>query len=510
MRKFVLALSILTIAINANSQDYSQDINHYKFELELSPINDSIKVSSKIKGTKSTDRIIFHLADNMHISEIRNSSSEELRFERFDDVVTVFNFNMDFNISVKYSGIPQDGLIIGKNKYNNNTYFGDNWPNRARYWLSVYDHPKDKATVEFVIKAPKGLNVVANGKHISSIASDSFTSHTYSSSNPIPTKVMVLGAAKFSTQVLQKQPYVIASFVYPEDEMEAFYDYAITPKIVKYYESLFGKYPFDKLYNVQSTTRYGGMENAGCIFYDENAIDGKRSNEDLIAHEIAHQWFGNTVSEKDWRDLWLSEGFASYFENVYMEKEYGEIKMIEIMKEHKESVLKYKNTHPNAVLVPEEVLAPINMLNPYSYKKGAWVLHMLRSELGDEQFFKSIEIFYKEYKYKNASTKDFIKSINKSSSKELNNFFKPWLYNNILPSYSLKWTIEGSTLKVRVKQLQLGETFYNTIPIEVKYDNNFSEILRIEVDSKEVNKTFEVEFNPKEVILDPNNYILKL
>ena len=112
----------------------------------------------------------------------------------------------------------------------------------------------------------------------------------------------------------------VNSCVYPKHKKEALHDLALAPAILEFYINYIAPYEYKKLDNVQSTTRFGGMENAGCIFYDEDALDGTRTSEGLIAHEIVHQWFGNSATEKDWCHLWLSEGFATYLTNVYFEK----------------------------------------------------------------------------------------------------------------------------------------------------------------------------------------------
>lgn len=325
--KYLRILLILIATLSTQSSLMSQtankqDVISYNFDIRVSDDNDSIYVLAEIKS-KSEKDLILNLSPNMTISNC-SDSTKELKFERNDDLLIVHTNKGLNTIKLQYAGIPSDGLIIGKNKNGKRTFFGDNWPERARNWLSVYDHPSDKATVEFTVHTPKKYQVVANGKLIRIKENGLFHSYHYKTSYPLSTKLMVVGVAEFEKQILQKYPYEISTFSYPEDKMKLFYDYEVAPAICSFFEKTIDKYPFDKLYNVQSTTKYGGMENAGCIFYDENSFDGQRNNEDLLAHEIAHQWFGNSLSEKDWRHVWLSEGFSTFFENYYMLKKYGE------------------------------------------------------------------------------------------------------------------------------------------------------------------------------------------
>jgi aminopeptidase N len=354
---------------------------------------------------------------------------------------------------------------------------------------------------------PKKYIVVSNGKLISKTGKELTNTYYFKTKKEIPTKVMVIGVADFLTQTVQKVPYEISSFVYPKDKFTALVDYAIAPQITSYFESTIGRYPFDKLYNVQSTTKYGGMENAGCIFYDENNVDGKNTNENLLAHEIAHQWFGNSVTEENWKHLWLSEGFATYLENMYMEQKYGKDSLISIMKHERLLVLKYKESHPNKVLVPKKVEDPNTMLNPYTYQKGAWVLHMVRNEIGDDQFIKLLKDFYNKYKYKNASTDDFVNLIHSKYSERVKVLLNPWIYSSSLPIYKIKWDYKEGKIVGELTQTQEGETFLNQIEVLLKYPNT-SVLKTIKVYSKNQKFEFDSATSPLKIIINPHMNVL--
>src|SRR5204863_6116924 len=139
----------------------------------------------------------------------------------------------------------------------------------------------------------------------------------------LPTKVMVIGVARFAIEYegeINKVP--LQSWVYPQNRKEGFSDYSMASGPLDYFSKNIAPYPYEKLANVQSTTRWGGMENAGNIFYYENSVTGKANIEGLLAHEVAHQWFGDSASESDWYHVWLSEGFATYFTQLYLENKY--------------------------------------------------------------------------------------------------------------------------------------------------------------------------------------------
>ncbi|MCK5782687.1 MAG: M1 family metallopeptidase [Flavobacteriales bacterium] len=507
-KTIILLLFYILSYTDGYSQIDSQDIKSYKFDIKLSDDTDNIVVKSIISGVTLNNEVVINLSKEMHIDRISIDSSTTLNYKRVLDSVYVNVPSDTFKFSIQYNGIPKDGLIIGKNKFGDRTFFGDNWPNRAKNWLSVYDHPSEKARVEYYVEAPKKYTVVANGKFINREEKDSTDVYHYKTSYEIPSKIMVIGVADFTAQTLQRSPFVITSYVYPQNKMEALYDYSIAPQIIAFFEKTIGRYPFDKLYNVQSTTKYGGMENAGCIFYDENNIDGNRSNEDLLAHEIAHQWFGNSVSEKDWQHLWLSEGFATYLENLYMEKKYGKIKMMSIMEDSRLSVLGYKSQFPYKNLVPSELEDPNSMLNPYSYQKGAWLLHMLRSEIGDKLFIKTLKQFYFKFKYSNADTDDFILVAETVSDKDLKMFFEPWLYSHQLPKYDGKWEYNEGKVIGTITQTQ-DVLFVNTMELLIKFEDGTNKLKKVNIDSKVMPFEFSVHSKPTELLFDPNNLILK-
>ena len=414
------------------------------------------------------------------------------------------------SISIIYRGIPADGLIIGKNKYGDRTFFGDNWPNRAQNWLPVVDHPADKATVEFLVSAPQKYQVVANGRLVEAIdlQNGRRLSH-WKTEKPIPTKVMVMGAAEFAVEQLGIFNGVpVSSWVYPRDKEKGFYDYEVAIKVLDYFEKYIGSYPYAKLANVQSKTRFGGMENASNIFYSEESVTGDRSSESLIAHEVAHQWFGNSASEADWPHIWLSEGFATYFAAMYMEDVYGPEKLKETMAENREVVLK---RGPKTSVVPTEIPNLMFLLNANSYQKGGWVLHMLRGQLGDSLFQAGVRAYYDRYKHSNATTDDLRQVLEEISGQDLEPFFQQWLHRAGNPVLTLRWDYDASRKKAICifNQSQSGKEF--SFPLKLHFLDKDGEIIREEICKISDRKhRFEISQDqaPATVLCDPNVEVL--
>ncbi|MFV0237043.1 MAG: M1 family aminopeptidase, partial [Flavobacteriales bacterium] len=311
------------------------------------------------------------------------------------------------------------------------TYFSDHWPNRARNWLASIDTPSDKVKVRFKVYVPKGYQAISNGLLKQEQHFTNFSYYNWETNYKIPTKVIALGVAKFKSKIYQKKPIEVSGHTFNGN----FNHYDKSTEILEWFKNKIAPYPFQKLANVQSKTRYGGMENAGCIFYNENSV--LSNSEQLIAHEIAHQWFGNAVTEKNFKHLWLSEGFATFLEYQYLKETKGDIAYKKVMLEAQNTIVNFHHRFPNLVMVPDVINDPNLMLNPYSYQKGAWLLHTLKNELGAALFWKIIRLFYQEFKFKNADSVDFKNFIEQNTKKDFTSLFELWLYKSELPSFEL-------------------------------------------------------------------------
>ena len=258
---------------------------------------------------------------------------------------------------------------------------------------------------------------------------------------------------------------------------------------------------------MQSTTRYGGMENAGCIFYAERAIRGDGMMEELIAHEIAHQWFGNSATESDWEHLWLSEGFATYMTHLYIENKYGEERFKDELGKDRQTVFHFYDQH---VLPVVDTLSTdlLFRLNANAYQRGAWVLHMLRSELGTDAFWKGIQQYYSEYDYSNATTDEFIEVMEQSSGKDLSQFTTQWLRTGVLPELKLSWKLKRKKATFELLQVQEEFVFQFPIDLTIDYVDGTSETIVLNLNSEKLVHTMNVKSKIKHIELDRNKKIL--
>ena len=481
-RLLFLISSLLVFQLTALGQFQGQDVLRYDFSIWLNDSTDQIEGVARItmavteaKKAVSLNLVHQHGEKGMKVNYY-HVDGKEVNFHHAQEMLTAVipqgaAAGDTLQLEISYSGVPANGLIISTNKHGNRTFFGDNWPNRAQHWLPVVDHPSDKAYVVWRVYAPAHYQVIANGaeKERDIFADSTRVHYVYSSRVPLPTKVMVIGVADFAVDEAgySKSGRPVSSWVYPEEKEDGFHDYAVAIPVLDYMEEYIGHpYPYAKLANVQSKTMFGGMENASCIFYHENSIDGKRGETSLIAHEVAHQWFGNSATEADWPHLWLSEGFATYFTHLYREHSEGKTAMQEALLKDLNLIKFFARANPARPLVDTAERDLMKLLNPNSYQKGSWLLHMLRHRLGDEMFRKCVSSYYGRYALSNATSEDFVAVVEEVSGKNLDQFFEQWLHWPGMPKIDGTWKAKNGKLKICFEQKQ--EQGIYELPLEIE------------------------------------------
>jgi len=533
MKRVLLLLSCVMLIWCASSRgdDYPRktalDVLHYRFELELFDDREVISGAALLDiafREGGVGEIVLDLvgradggAMGMVVSAVIHAG-EPLDFEQADNKVQIrlrdpAGPGEKRRFEVLYLGKPAAGLLIGDNMHGERTFFGDNWPNRAHHWLPTIDHPYDKATCEFVVTAPERYQVVSNGAMIeeTNLAGRRRLTH-WRESVPIPTYCMVIGAAPFAIRYGAEVVGVpIQTWVFPQSREAGFDDFACAGRVVGFFSSRVGPFPFEKLANVQSRTLYGGSENASAIFYNERTVTGRGEREDLITHEIVHQWFGDSVTEGDWHHLWLSEGFATYFTHVFNEFTHGRDRMVKGLQKDRERVIAYYRRHPDSPIIDTSISDLNALLNTNSYEKAGWVLHMLRHLVGEEAFWAGIRAYYREFRDRNAMTVDFQRVMEKASGQDLGWFFRQWLLQPGQPRLAGSWSLEDGTLRVTISQIQNNNTLFR-FPLEIGIHESAVGSPRIEVlDIDEKSNEFVIEKvnnTPASVVLDPRCRLL--
>ena len=536
LTKYFFNIILYTLPLFAWADQYpinkNIDIKHYSFQLRLTDSNDEIigttqvTVNFKQAGmqnfrldliNKSTEK-----KDKGMVVEGVSISNATVKYTHENDALTIYLpkssvANETITFTIKYHGIPFDGLRIGATKFGDRSFFNENWPNRGRHWLPILDHPNDKATSEFIVTAPDHYKVVSNGLLLeeSSLGNNTKLTH-WKQSVPVSSWLFVLGVADFAVQYVDDfEGKSIQTWVYSKNREAGFYDFKEpTKKVLAFYTKYVGPYAYEKLANIQTPSVNGGMETSSAIFYGEDLVNGKgdERTRNIVVHEIAHQWFGNAVTESTWDDAWLSEGFATFFTLLYYENEYGQAEYIKRIIKAKKAVLDMTIKMPDFSIIAPRTAEKEAVTTGLTYQKGAWFLHMLRDKIGEQNFQKGIKSYYKKFYNANATTDDFRVEMEKAAGLDLKIFFKQWLYQPVNPKIDAIWTYDATNHKININLTQSQLTNFNfDIPIEIGYytkDSKTPLLLKMNLNKKQLSQSFNVKGIPENIELDPRNVLL--
>ena len=416
-------------------------------------------------------------------------------------------------VTVAYAGTAASGLEIGSTKHGERSFFSENWPNRARHWLPTIDHPYDKARSQMVVTAPSHYQVVSNGLLIeeSDLGNGTRLTH-WRQSVPIATWLNVLGVAHFAVQHLDDfEGKPVQTWVYPQDREAGFHDFAVpTHAVLAYYSEHIGPYAYEKLANIQSNSVRGGMESASAIFYGDDAVTGQRSLRwrNVIIHEIAHHWFGNAVTESDWDDVWLSEGFATYFTLLFREHAYGREDFQSGLRDSRDRVYRFYEKNPDYRVVHDQLDDMSKVTTGMQYQKGAWTLHMLRHLVGTETFWEGIREYYGRYHNGSASTADFQRVMEEVSGMALDWFFDQWLRQGGVPMIAGSWSHSDGALRLDLRQTQPRYRFRLPLDVQLHFDDGSTQAETILMSGDVEHFTFATARPPSAVVLDPDTWML--
>jgi aminopeptidase N len=277
---------------------------------------------------------------------------------------------------------------------------------------------------------------------------------------------------------------------------------------MEFFSERIGPYSYEKIANVQAAGIRGDTEHATIIFYDEKGV---ASGSGAVVHEMAHQWWGNAVTQSDWDDVWLSEGFATYFTHLFREHYEGREAFVRGMKDDAANILRAGQTTPNIPVVHQRLSDMGTVLNWFVYSKGGWMLHMLRALIGTDVFWNGIRQYYVLYQNRNASTDDFRQVMERASGRDLEWFFHQWLNRGGMPRLEGTWRYDAVArrLEVTVVQTQVGELY--RLPLEIgvmAVPQGPYGIERVELTERRTIFTFPAEREPAAVVLDPSTWLL--
>ena len=503
---------------------HSYDVLHYQLDITFDIPDPSLSGIVRIhcqSNEADLSCISLHLVD-LTVDEVRRDGMI-VDFTHADGCLEIdlngsFSTGEEFETQVRYHGTPTTGY-----RNRDDIFYTSVEPSRARYWWPCYDEPWDKATADINATVPAEYIVASNGV-LTETMEDSINNmitFKWSESYPIATYLVSVAIAQYVTYtdtyypISGGDPMDVIFYVTPSLLEAAQVDFSQTVEMMEVYSTLFGEYPFlDEKYGTALAPMAGAMEHQTCTTYSLGMIDGVYEKEWVVAHELAHQWWGDMVTMLDWRHIWLNEGFATYAEALWAEHVGGEEYLHYFVRSSLQGCIKAwlasfpESRHP--IFDPP----PGHLFSPVTYEKAACVLHMLRFLAGSDLFFESLRTYGQRYMYGNATTDELKEVFEDVTGQDLDWFFEQWIYSPGYPEYQYMWEadgIEGDQYEVTVyvNQIQSDAPIF-TMPVEFTIMTDEGEITdTVVVDQAYQTIQFTVEGTPSDVLLDRDNWILK-
>jgi aminopeptidase N len=499
------------------------DVTYYRLVLTIFTQSNSLKGKITVTGIckESASILTLDLVNRMHVDSVLVNgqvTSFTHNSDWFDISLTPFStIGEVLTVEVFYEGSP---YATGFGSFVFNSHSGVPWvyslsqPYGAKDWWPCKDDPSDKAdSADIIITCDSTLKVGSQGKLVSVMNNGNGTStHHWSERYPIASyliSIAITNYVQFSNwfRYSATDSMEVLNYVLPEHVDTALQSLPRVIDMLTIYSSLFGLYPFIK-------EKYGHAEfGSGGAMEHQTMTSTTKFNEDVLSHELAHQWFGDMITCRTWSDLWLNEGFAQYCSALYRERQYGvQSYWLYINSQFDQAKLSH-----GAIGVPD-TSSVRNLFNSQRmYSKGAIVLHMLRHVLGDSIFFHSLYTYATDptLKYSTATIKDFQFVCETVAGKSLGFFFQEWLYGDRFPDYSYSWRWnslgDSSFITLDIKQTTNGTTpLFYIMPIDIQVTAaGIDKTFTVLNDAQQQSYTIKCPIKPSVVLLDPEGWILK-
>ncbi len=437
-----------------------------------------------------------------------------------------YNQGEPLELAITYSGSPERGLyfVYPEAAYPDKSlsFWTQGEAEDTHHWLPCYDYPNERATSEMIITAEKPLFVLSNGILIETKENGGSKTYRWRMDADHASYLISLAAADFAVfhDRLGNLPldYYVAKHV---DEATARRLMGKTPRMVRFFAEVTGQpYPYAKYAQVcVPDFLAGGMENITATTLTDTALRDEiealeGDGDGLIAHELAHQWFGDLVTCKDWSHLWLNEGFASYFDALFAENDRGEDAFRLAMHGALEGYLASDHSYRRPI-VEARYTSSESMFDGVTYAKGACVLHALRGLLGTEAWWKGIRHYVAAHKFEVVETDDFRKAMEAASGKKLGWFFDQWAYKGGHPELKVRWRFEDAdkTVRVQVRQTQKldDQTPLFRLPttLEITEDVGKTRVVPVVIDGASQEYVIPCASRPRMVQIDPEGWLIK-
>ncbi len=508
----------------------SYDALHYLIKIKLDLEAKSFEGATTVTATSLKEGLTTFIldAEEYTVTSVVAADGEPLAFEQSDKALSVklprpFKFGEEIAFTCAYRGRdPKVGLkFVDATADHPRLVFSDSWPENVHHWFPCYDYPNDKARSEIVATVERGLKVAANGRLVGIVDDPAAATVTYHWSQDLPhsTYLIFLAAAPYVVVRDSFETLPVSYWVYPQDGAKAAATYGKTPKMIEFFNGLFGyDYPWQK-YDQISVPSGGGAESTSATAMTHRIMVDERHEPEfsaigIVSHELAHQWWGDLITLRNWAHTWLNESFATYSDYLYYRFERGEDEGALNLQGKLDAYLREARTRYIRPIVTDRYDAPADMFDAHTYPKGARVLHMLRAYLGDGPFFATLRHFLHRYAFDAVDTADFIRSVKTVTGQNLDWFFDQWLYKPGHPVFEVAYAWDGAAKAVRlrvaqVQDLSLGVPVFR-VPVSVKIVTaGRTDVHEVWIENREENFTLPADGKPLLVRFDPDNILLK-
>jgi aminopeptidase N len=427
-------------------------------------------------------------------------------------------------VLVRYRAVdPKSGLHFvypGKhNPKNPVQVWSQSQPEDARYWYPCHDNPHQKCTNEVRCAVPRGFKLVSNGVLISQGSRGAKDVFHWKMDQPHSIYLISIAAGRFAEIVEEWDGIPVTYYCEKGREEDAKRGFAKTKKVLEYFSQLVCRYPYPKYAQVAVAEYPGGMEHTTCTTQTDAILIDKRAALDndldlLVAHEAAHQWFGDLLTCREWSHGWLNEGFATYFEILFNTHDKGVDEGDHELAGNAHAYFDEDGKRYRRPIVCETYKLPWTIFDRHLYEKGGWVLHMLRHEVGEDLFWKSIRHYVQKHANSSVDTDDLVAAFRETTGRNLRWFFDQWVYKQGYPSLRAQATWDPKTKKAEIWLLQTQDTNEDNPLFDLKLDiritgRGWTKEFTERAKDKEHHFSYALPGEPLDIELDPNHCVLK-
>ncbi len=527
--------------------DRPAGMRHVKLDISLDFEQETISgiASTTFSTLYEAIRTISFDAEELQIEQVTLENGPQLSFSNTGKqlIVTldrVYTYGETFTIAVKYHAKPRTGLNFVKPAPEDPTRPVQAWtfgqPRYHSHWFPCHDSPDDRATIEIIATVPAQFITIANGNLLHVTDNGATRTHHWRLDVPQAVYLFSLVVGDFALIEDSYNGKPVNYYIRKDRKDDAPLYFSKTPQMMRFFSEFTGvEYPYDNYKQTVVELYTGAMEHTTATTHSFTLVADQKAALDIdlvpvVAHELAHQWFGDLLTCRDWSNAWLNEGFATYFEQMWEEHDLGVDEFKYSMLQEKQGYLAEDKVYRRPIVYYVYHDRGFELFDRHLYNKGAWVLHMLRHLLGTEGFRRSIHAYVERYRERQVVTADLLRVLEETSGHSLERFFQQWVHGGGHPELEVNytWDAERKLAKVRIKQTQkvdeLTACFYTpldlafTIPASdetppdaktVATRNVPMQVLLGEYGQNEQNFYLSLEREPLMLRIDPDGWLLK-